>query len=217
MRRAWIIIVIGSSLLAGTSKVASGQRGAGEAVQLPRPRLDGDVSVEAALRHRRSVRDFAGGSLTLAQAAQLLWAAQGITHGDAFRTAPSAGALYPLQLYVCVSRVDGLDPGTYRYRPGRHDLVRIAAGNVQQALARSALRQGWLADGAMVIVITGVYERTTGKYGQRGIRYVHMEVGHAAQNVYLQAEALGLGSTFVGAFDDERVARRLWGPSTTNA
>lgn len=174
--------------------------------QLPRPAHKGPTSLEGVLWTRRSVRDFAPGALTLAQIGQLLWAAQGITHADGFRAAPSAGALYPLELYLVVGDVDDLEPGVYRYRPRQHDLVSVRSGDIRRGVARAAVRQDWVADGAAIVLIAGVYERTTQKYGDRGIRYVHMEVGHAAQNVYLQAAALGLGTTFVGAFEDRRIA-----------
>lgn len=179
-------------------------------VPLPPPRLEGPLSVEGALRQRRSARAYAGQSLSVADVSQLLWAAQGITSPGGGRTAPSAGALYPLELYLVVGSVTALPAGTYHYRPTPHDLVRVDSGEDRRsALAAAALGQRWLAAGAAILVITAVYERTTVKYGERGVRYVHMEVGHVAQNVYLQATALGIGTVFVGAFQDRAVARIL--------
>lgn len=189
-----------------TGKTAVGQE---QVVTLPDPRLEGDVSVQAALRARRSIRDFSDEALTLDQVSQLLWAAQGITSADGGRAAPSAGALYPLQIYLVAGAVRELPAGVYRYRPRRHDLVRTAEGDLRSALARAALRQDWMKAAPAVVVIAAVYSRTTGKYGDRGRKYVHMEVGHAAQNVYLQAVALDLGTTFVGAFHDNQVKQTL--------
>ncbi|NNG16012.1 MAG: SagB/ThcOx family dehydrogenase [Gemmatimonadales bacterium] len=178
-------------------------------IALPAVPRDDPGSVDDALRRRRSVRTYSTGSLTLDQVSQLLWAGQGITGPDGLRTAPSAGALYPLEMYLVVGAVDGLSNGVYHYRPERHDLVLQQPEDRRAALARAAVRQVWMADAPAVVVIAAEYQRTTVKYGQRGIRYVHMEVGHAAQNIYLEAVALDLGTVFVGAFDDDRVHAAL--------
>jgi SagB-type dehydrogenase family enzyme len=172
---------------------------------LPTPLYDSQTSVEQALQARRSVRAYSLEPLTLAEVSQLLWAAQGLTHPDGLRTAPSAGALYPLDIYLLVGNVMGLPAGVYHYQPRDHTLILIGAGDKHQDLYEAALRQSPVKDAAIVFVISAVYERTTGKYGQRGIRYVHMEVGHAAQNVYLQAESLDLGTVFIGAFHEDEV------------
>jgi len=174
-------------------------------VALPAARLDGAVSLEKSLAARRSERDFAPTSISLAEAAQLLWAAQGITASEGRRTAPSAGALYPLQIYVVASRVETLSPGTYRYDALSHRLIRLSAGQSTSTLVRAALDQDWIAQAAAILVISGIEQRTTRKYGERGVRYVFMEAGHAAQNILLQSVALGLGATVVGAFDDDGV------------
>ena len=179
------------------------------AVALPAPRLDGGAVLERALAERRSVRAFARGALTLSQVAQLLWAAQGVTHGDGMRTAPSAGALYPLELYLVAGEVRELAPGVYRYVAGKHRLEPVATGDLRRLLCAAALAQECVAVGAAVFVFTAVERRTTRKYGPRGVRYVHIEVGHAAQNLALQATALGLGSVTIGAFEDAAVARLL--------
>jgi len=178
-------------------------------VELPKPSLIGEVSLEQLLAQRRSVRDYPETMLSLAEVGQLLWAAQGITHAKGFRTAPSAGALYPLELYVAVARVEGLTTGVYHYEPARHRLQKTIDDEVSTTLARAALSQSWIEDAAAVIVFTADYERTTRKYDKRGRRYVHMEVGHAAQNLFLQAGALGLATVTVGAFKDDDVARLL--------
>jgi len=182
-------------------------------VPLPEAEFGGEMSIEEAIRGRRSVREFSRDSLALDDVSQLLWAAQGITGRRGFRSAPSAGALYPLELYVVAGDIDGLSPGVYRYRQEEHDLVPVASGDHRRRLATSALEQSWVHRAPAVLVITGVYRRTTGKYGQRGRRYVHMEVGHAAQNIYLQATATSLGTVMVGAFDDDDVQEVLGLPA----
>jgi SagB-type dehydrogenase family enzyme len=174
-------------------------------VALAPPRRDGEVPLERLLSARRSIRELARGTLTLAAVGQLLWAAQGVNRGTGFRTAPSAGALYPLEVLLVVGEVGGLDRGVYRYHPAGHALAKAGDGDRRAALAGAALGQGWIAEAATLLVLAAVYRRTAGKYGSRAERYVHIEVGHAAQNVYLQALALGLGTTEVGAFDDRAV------------
>ncbi|HET9986632.1 MAG TPA: SagB/ThcOx family dehydrogenase [Longimicrobiales bacterium] len=178
-------------------------------IPMPQPRSRGTMSVEAALARRRSVREFRAEPLALDDVAQILWAGQGVTHADGHRTAPSAGGLYPLELYVLAGGVAGLDTGVYQYDPEAHALAAVAIGDAREAVARAALDQRWVAEAPAVLVFAAVLGRTTGKYGERGVRYVHVEVGHAAQNVYLQAEALGLGTTIVGAFRDAELTRLL--------
>lgn len=180
-------------------------RTAPDRIALPTPRYDGATSVEQALLKRRSVREYADAPLTLAELGQLLWAAQGVTDLAGFRTAPSAGALYPMEVYAVVRSVTGLTAGVYRYRPREHALERRATGNRLAELSKAALGQAAVRDAAVVLVLAAVYERTTQKYGERGVRYVHMEAGHVSQNVYLQAVSLGLGTVTIGAFYDEEV------------
>jgi len=178
-------------------------------IKLPEPQYDSDVSIEQSLLNRRSIRSYTGEPLTLQEVSQLLWAAQGITNARGLRTAPSAGALYPLEVYIAAGDVKDLTTGVYRYEPDEHQLARIIDGDKRAGLADAALAQPCVKEGAIVIVFTAVYERTTGKYGDRGIRYVHMEVGHAAQNLCLQATAMGLGVVTVGAFNDGQVTKLL--------
>jgi len=180
---------------------------ASEDIELPAPRLTNGHPLEHALQERRSVREFSKEALGVEEVSQLVWAAQGITHGDGFRTAPSAGALYPLELYIAVGNVAGLEPGVYKYLPSSHQLTPVVTEDRRRQLASAALGQSWMQDAAAVLVFAAVSTRTTKKYGRRGIRYIHIEVGHAAQNVFLQAVALGLGAAVVGAFDDSNVAR----------
>lgn len=177
-----------------------------DTIRLPEPRGDSGFSVERALHERRSVRSFSAAPLSLGELGQLLWAAQGVSSPDGLRTAPSAGALYPLELTVVAGRVAGLDPGVYRYRPSAHELQPLAAGDRRTELARAALGQSWIREAPATIAFGAVEERTTRKYGSRGNAYVRIEVGHAAQNMLLQAQALGLGAAVVGAFDDGATA-----------
>lgn len=175
-------------------------------IALPSPAFDGALTVEAALRARRSVREFAPAPITFEETGQILWAAQGITDPAGYRTAPSAGALYPLEVSLVAGNVESLQPGIYRYDPGAHALLAAGDGDRRHEVADAALSQRWIADAPAIAVVAAVLERTTGKYRGRGIRYVHIEAGHAAQNLYLQAASLGLGTTIVGAFDDSAIA-----------
>ena len=179
-------------------------------IQLPEPKKESAVSIEQTLFKRKSVRDYTEKALTLEQVSQLLWAAQGITvrpDGRKGRTAPSAGALYPLEIFLTVRNVKGLDSGVYRFKPEEHQLEKIFTGDIQAELSVAALGQPWVAQAPINIVIAAVYERTTAKYGERGKRYVYIEVGHVGQNISLQAISLALGTVMVGAFDDEAVHR----------
>jgi SagB-type dehydrogenase family enzyme len=178
-------------------------------VPLPKPRLSGLVSLETALNERRSVREYSGDPVSLAELSQLLWAAQGVTHPGGGRTAPSAGALYPIELYVLAGDVTGMEGGLYRYRIGRHELVELSREDLRRQLADAALGQPQVEAAAAVIVFAGVVARTAAKYGQRALPYVHMEVGCVVQNVHLQAAALRLGTVYIGAFRDARVKQLL--------
>lgn len=174
-------------------------------IKLPEPKYSSSISIEKALRERRSVRAYKKTPLILSEVSQLLWAAQGITDPQGFRTAPSAGALHPLVVYVVIGNVHNLSSGIYKYIPQKHVLIRLIKGDKRNELSAAALGQSCVADGAIVIILSAVYERTTLKYGDRGIRYVHIEAGNAAQNVYLQAVSLNLSTVIVGAFDDRKV------------
>lgn len=179
-------------------------------IKLPSPRYESETPIEKALLERRSIRDYRDEPLTLSEISQLLWAAQGITDRERnYRTAPSAGALYPLEVYVVAGNVRDLADGIYKYKPQGHELVRVAEGDKRSNLSAVALTQPAIKMAAIDLVLGAVYERTTGKYGERGTRYVHMETGHAAQNIYLQAVSLNLGIVTIGAFDDGRVREIL--------
>ena len=183
-------------------------------VKLPPPTLDGSTSVENCLAQRRSVRQYASDPLTLADISQLLWAAYGVTKPvpnlpqlrGGVRTAPSAGALYPLELYVVAGNVNELAPGVYRYRSEAHDLVLLATGDKRPALFHAAASQTCVRDAPVSIVYSAVFSRNTGKYGDRGRqRYVCMDLGHSAENVCLQCGSIGLGTCAIGAFYDDAV------------
>lgn len=181
-------------------------------VKLPPPKTVGAMSVEEAISRRRSTRSFTDEPLSLQDVSQLLWAAQGLTDPVRnFRAAPSAGATYPLEVYVVVGEncVTGLASGIYHYDPHDHQIVLVLEGDMRLSLAEAALGQSSVKEASISIVVAAVYERTTGKYGERGVRYVHMEAGHVGQNLYLQATALGLGMVTAGAFDDDKVQEVL--------
>jgi SagB-type dehydrogenase family enzyme len=182
---------------------------ASESFKLPEPKLSSQTSVEEALFNRRSVRDYTKDSLSIEEVSQLLWAAQGITVKWGGRTAPSAGALYPLEIYVVVGEVKGLKTGLYHYDPEKHIITKKADGDLRQKLTQASLYQDEITKAPATFVITAVYERTTKKYSQRGIQYVYMEVGGVAENIYLQAETLDLGTVFIGAFEDDKVKKTL--------
>jgi SagB-type dehydrogenase family enzyme len=179
-------------------------------IELPAPRPESEVSIEEALLNRRSVRSYKNQPLTSAEVGQLLWSAQGITEKSrGFRTAPSAGATFPFEVYLVAGAVTGLTAGIYQYDYQHHRLLLLREGDFRHELSESALGQSSITDGAINIVLAAIYERTTQRYGDRGIRYVHIEAGHIAQNVFLQAVALGLGSVPVGAFNDNDVQKML--------
>ncbi|MDP8205974.1 MAG: SagB/ThcOx family dehydrogenase [Candidatus Electryonea clarkiae] len=182
-------------------------------IHLPEPELKSDMSLEEAIVRRRSVRSFSNEALTLAEVSQLLWACQGITSPMGYHTVPSAGALYPLEIYMVVDRVEGLKSGIYHYKPGpglkNHSLEYFGSGVNAGKLANAALNQDCIRDAAINIIITAVTSRTSAKYGERAERYILIEIGHSAQNICLQAQSLNLGVATVGALDDNDVKRLL--------
>jgi SagB-type dehydrogenase family enzyme len=194
---------VGALIALGCGRPAASS-GAPTETALPAPTTVGKMSLEEALAKRRSVRQFAAKDLTIEQVGQLAWAAQGITAASrGLRTAPSAGATYPLELYIV--KADGV----FHYLPQGHRLARLSSQDLRPGLSEAALGQGSVRQAGADFVIAAVYERTRARYGDRAERYVHMEVGHAAQNLHLQAVALGLASVPVGAFDDQAVAKAL--------
>jgi SagB-type dehydrogenase family enzyme len=182
------------------------------------------MSLEEAIASRRSVRRYRSESLTLSQLSQILWSAQGITGAGRLRAAPSAGATYPLETFAFIGKQavtviaseakqslsgDELPAGIYHYDVDSHSLVLHRPGDSRKELARAALDQGFIANAPLDIVICALYSRTSYRYGRRGERYVHIEVGHVGENIHLQAVALGLATVEVGAFDDEEVRKVL--------
>jgi SagB-type dehydrogenase family enzyme len=195
--------------LASSGLMAQGK----QVIDLPKPTQAGQYSLGQLLQQRRSLREYSAQPVSLAEVSQLLWAAQGITDSRGFRTAPSAGALYPLELYVVACNVTGMEAGVYHYQIQNHRLVQHLAGDKREELAQAAYMQSWLSDAPVVFVFSADYKRTSKKYGTRAKRYVQMEVGHAAQNLFLQAGDLDLGSVVVGAFYDDAVTELLQLPS----
>jgi SagB-type dehydrogenase family enzyme len=178
-------------------------------VYLPKPEYFGEYSVEEALSKRRSVRNYKDESVRLKDISQLLWAAQGITGDESKRTAPSAGALYPLQIYLVSANVEGLSEGVYHYDPENQTLSQIAEGDKRKQLSAAALMQGSIRHCAAVLIFAADFKRVTSKYFEKGRRYVYMETGHAAQNVFLQAVSLHIGTVTMGAFLDGPVKKIL--------
>lgn len=178
-------------------------------VPLPEPRISGNMSVENALRARRSIREYSREKLLLAELAQLLWAAQGVTDPQGLRTAPSAGALYPLEIYVVAGQVATLDTGVYRYEPRQHELRKTVDGDRRASLADAALQRSWIAEAPAVLVIAVSYQRTAAKYGARAQHYVAIEAGHVAQAAALEAVSLHLATIDVGAFDDAALQKAV--------
>jgi len=184
----------------------------GQAIALPKSKTSGFMSVEEAIAKRRSIRDYTPEALSLEEVSQLLWAAQGVTEGaSSKRAAPSAGMTYPLEIYLAVGEkgVKDLPVGVYKYIPQNHSITKMLDEDVRYPLQEAALRQTWVGDALVTIVIAAIYERTTVRYGDRGMRYVYIEVGHVAENVFLQAVALNLGTVPIGAFNDDDVQKVL--------
>jgi len=176
-------------------------------INLTKPNEKGLVSIEETLWRRRSVRDYKRKALHIDEVSQILWASSGKNLNR--RTAPSAGATYPLEVYLVAGEVEGMEPGLYHYHGLRHSLEKLGEEDLRKRLCRSALEQRMIERAPVSIIIAADYSRTTAHYGQRGVRYVHMEVGHVGQNISLQAVALNLGTVMIGAFDDQEVKEVL--------
>lgn len=176
-------------------------------IKLPKPIEKGSLSVEEALQRRRSVRDYKRGALSLSEVSQLLWAGGG--RNLYRRTIPSAGATYPLELYFVSGEIEGLEMGLYHYIVSGHSLEKLKDEDLRRRLCRAALEQRMIERAPVTLIIAADYHRTTGHYGQRGVRYVHMEVGHMGQNISLQAVALNLGTVMIGAFRDQEIKEIL--------
>jgi len=193
----------------GFSQENQGDFPMGTSIKLPEPSQKGDISFEEALSQRRSRRDLTSGELTLNQVSQILWAAQGVTSKRGFRTAPSAGALFPIEIYLVAEEVDSLKPGLYHYIPDTHSLNRLKSGSLAESVNNAALGQKALTQAGIIVIITADVNRTAKKYEERAERYVAEEVGAVAQNIYLQVECLELATVLMGAFYDEKVQEAL--------
>jgi SagB-type dehydrogenase family enzyme len=189
-------------------------------IKLPPPQLKGNVSLEETILRRRAVRRYRREPLDLSQLSQILWSAQGITDTREFRAAPSAGATYPLEIFVFVGKQgviaseakhspEELPAGIYHYEADSHSLSLHKPADSRPDLARATLDQEFIIDAPVDIVICALYHRTSYRYGRRGERYVHIEVGHVGENIHLQTVALGLATVEVGAFHDEEVRKVL--------
>lgn len=211
-------IITHSALFSSMENSISKVKGSDNLFELPAPNLRGKISLEETLQNRRSRRDFKDIALTASQVSQMLWAAYGITKPlktpdfvrGGLKTAPSAGARYPLDIYLVVGKVKGLEAGVYKYIPAGHKLIKLMNGDIRNKLHEACWYQEMIAKAPITIAYTAIFERCTIKYGNRGReRYVCMDVGHSGENVYLQAEALGLGTCAVGAFEDDEVSKVL--------
>ncbi|MGB3082560.1 MAG: SagB/ThcOx family dehydrogenase [Candidatus Omnitrophota bacterium] len=198
------VFLVALLLISGISEAA-------DVVKLPQPKHEGKVSVEEAIFGRTSVRSFTGDPLTLQDVSQLLWSAGGTTVDGVSgptRAYPSAGATYPLEIYLVAGNVKGLEAGVYRYNWRENSITLIKKGDFRNELTRAAMGQGMVRQAPVTIVITALFERTTRRYGDRGFqRYVSMDAGHLGQNVHLQAQGMGLGTVMIGAFVDREVAK----------
>ena len=170
-------------------------------IELPQPRSQGSISLEQAISSRESIRSFSSQSLSLDQLGQILWAGQGLRTTPSRRNVPSAGALFPLELYLV------LEEGVYRYIPESHRMEPHREGDFRSALCSAALEQEFILAAPATFILTAVFSRTEIRYGkERSQQYIYLEAGHAAQNILLQATALGLDGVPVGAFYEERVS-----------
>ena len=179
-------------------------------IQLPTLKLQSETSVEEALHKRRSIRNYTKEPISLDEVSQILWAAQGITEKSyGLKTAPSAGALYPLEVYMVAANVKDISEGIYKYNPRNHNMKKIEDGDKRMEISNASLRQDAIEGCSALVIITAIYERTSVKYGDRAERYVQMEVGHVGQNIYLQAVSLRIGTVMIGAFQDEALKKVL--------
>jgi SagB-type dehydrogenase family enzyme len=205
--------VIAAVLIASPACVARAQQNPSASIKLPEVRRQGAMSLEGALWARRSTRALARDTIALAELGQLLWAAQGVNRPDGHRTAPSAMAAYPLELYVLVSRVRDLPAGVYHYKPAGHELESVTTGDRLPEFVATAARATWIGDAAVVVVFAGAFDRAAGRFRDRAERFIAIEVGAAAQNLYLQAAALGLGTTYAASAQDSAVTQIVGLPS----
>lgn len=205
-----IVLILISTACEAKIKMSSGEK---KMISLPKPNHKGKMSVEEAIYRRISTRHFKNISLTLQEVSQLLWAANGICVDGITgpsRSFPSAGGLYPLDVYFIALNVENLIKGLYRYHPDKNKLELIIPDDLKSKILKSAYNQSAFKTAAGVLVYAYDYDKMERHYGQRGtIRYAPMDIGHSAENVYLQAEALGIGTVAIGAFDDKKIEKLL--------
>lgn len=178
-------------------------------IKLPSVKFDDSLTVSEAIENRRTIRSFKDKSVTLEQISYLLWAAQGVTSPQGLRAAPSAGALYPLEIYINVRKSDSLKPGLYKYNPISQSIFRTQDKELSEKISDAALHQDWMAEAPVMVIFTAIYRRTTGKYGERGVRYAIIEAGSSSENLFLQAQSIGLDCGIVGAFNDSEIKKLL--------
>jgi SagB-type dehydrogenase family enzyme len=177
-----------------------------ESIKLPDP--DKSTPLSQLLLKRRSMRRYSRGEIDLKELSQILWSTYGLINEER-RVVPSAGATYPVEVFIFASRVFGVEPGIYKYSEYEHSLIPLKKGDYSRELAKACLGQSWVKNAPLNIVLVARYRKTTDWYGERGFRYIYMEAGHIGQNIYLSATELGLGTVAVGAFKDEEVARLI--------
>lgn len=182
----------------------------GKVIKLPTPSFKSSISIEEALLYRRSKRFYKDLPLTTQELSQILWASQGISDPDyKFRTCPSAGALYPLEVYISILKVEGIESGIYKYISEKHEIIQLYKNHKRDELYEASLKQEWIKWAPVVLIICASFYKTKARYGERGIRYIYIETGHCAQNIYLQCVSLSLGTVAVGAFDDDEISKIL--------
>lgn len=187
------------------------KKGSNMIIKLPPFSTKGNISLEEAILKRRSIRSFKEDELSLNEISQILWSAQGITKKTDYinlRSAPSAGAIYPITVFVVKK------DGVFEYLPEEHSLKPITQKDIRTELSKASLNQRFIEKAPLSLILCADYSKITKKYANRGIQYAHIEVGHIAQNINLQAVALGLGSVCVGAFEDEKVSKVAFLPSS---
>ena len=176
-------------------------------IALHPPVPNGSTSIDEALKRRKSIRQFSTKSLNEKQLSYLLWASTGVQRQEGeheFRTAPSAGALYPIETYLVVSSVEDIPQGVYHYSIGSHALEELNAGDFRRAITIAAMGQRMCMEATVVFIWTAIFQRSKWKYGQRAYRYVYLDAGHIAENLALSATSIGIGSCHIAAiFDDE--------------
>ena len=178
-------------------------------INLKKPLFKSSVSVEEALKARRSVRDYSDKPLTLDEISQLLWAGQGITNERGFRTNPSAGAAFPMELYLASHNITGIAPGLYHYSPHKETLTLVKEGSLRDQITSTEMYQKCVRNSAAVIIISGDFKRMANRHGVRNFRFVNMEAGSIFQSIGLQAQTLNLGTVVVGAFKEYELKKIL--------